>query len=234
MPFISLQQVGGQLLSPQILQGVNASDQGCPVEAEARLPESPTEASTCPHFSQKGGRWETVHSSGFKGAMNPKAGERGRRAQRQCLHRNPHPALDGVHRPSVLPPPQQQALLGRVEGWLPVLYGGGEKAAKYQACQRTQGPRGREAHPSAGRGLRFWEGGALPQPGLCHTQEGPSLLHLPAFRHGRRCPPTAKPAGEASARPFEQHPCPGHSQGAPKMRLAGPGKGPESPREVAT
>lgn len=99
MPFISLQQVGGKLLLPPILQEVNASDQGCPVEAEARLPESPTEASTCPHFSQKGGRWETVHSLAFRGAMNPKAGERGRRAQRQCLHITPHPALDGVHRP---------------------------------------------------------------------------------------------------------------------------------------
>lgn len=182
-----------------------------------------------------GGKQSTILA--FKGAMNPKAGERGRRAQRQCLHINPHLALDGVHRPWVLPPPQQQALLGRVEGWLPALYRGGEKAAKYHrkaSCQRTQGPRGREVHPSAGRGLRFWEGGALPQPGLCHTQDSPSVLHLPAFRHGRRCLQTAKPAGEASARPFEQHPCPGHSQGAPKMRLAGPGKGPESPREVAT
>lgn len=97
-----------------------------------------------------GGKQSTILA--FKGAMNPKAGERGRRAQRQCLHINPHLALDGVHRPWVLPPPQQQALLGRVEGWLPALYGGGEKAAKYHrkaSCQRTQGPRGREAHPSA-------------------------------------------------------------------------------------
>lgn len=68
-----------------------------------------------------GGKQSTVLA--FKGAMNPKAGERGRRAQRQCLHINPHPALDGVHRPWVLPPPQQQAFLGRVEGWLPALTG---------------------------------------------------------------------------------------------------------------
>lgn len=197
MPFISLQQVGGKLLSPRILQGVNASDQGCPVEAEARPPEPPTEASTSPPFSPKGGGGKQSTVLAFKGAMNPKAGEKGRRVQRQGLHIKPHPALDGDHRPSFLPPPQQQALLGRVEGWLPALYQGGEKEANYHkkvAFQGTQGPRGREAHPSAGKGLGFWEGGAVPQPGLGHTQDGPSLLHLSAFRHGR-CPPTAKPAG---------------------------------------
>lgn len=83
MPFISLKQVGGKLLLPQILQGVNASDQGCPVEAEARPPEPPTEIPMCPPATQRGAGWETVHNLAFKGAKDPKAGfsRKGKRGQ---------------------------------------------------------------------------------------------------------------------------------------------------------
>lgn len=61
-------------MSPQILQGVNASDQRYPVEAEARPPEPPTEIPMCPPATQRGARWETVPGLDLKGAKDPKAG----------------------------------------------------------------------------------------------------------------------------------------------------------------
>lgn len=78
-------------MSPQILQGVNASDQGCPVEAEARLPESLTEASTCPHFSQKGGRWETVHSSGLQRSYESESRGKGKKGPETVPAHEPPP-----------------------------------------------------------------------------------------------------------------------------------------------
>lgn len=92
MPFISQRQVGSKLLSPQFLQGVNASDQGSPMEEEARPPDHSTEASTHPPTFQRGTEWGKLYETlVFKGVTNPKAGWRQKRAQRQCQPIKPHP-----------------------------------------------------------------------------------------------------------------------------------------------
>lgn len=100
---------------------------------------------------------------------------------------------------SFLSLPQQQTLLGKVEGWLPALFQGKTRKAKHHKQvidQKTQGPQGREAHLwLAG----LWGSGR--EPGFSYTQEGPSLT-LCLGRGGEDGAPQPSQQGEALNRPL--------------------------------
>lgn len=75
---------GRQATVAGFLQEVNASDQGSPVEAEARPPDRPTKARHPPAHAHlpEGGRVKKMIPEkvlSFKGAMNPKVDGKGRR-----------------------------------------------------------------------------------------------------------------------------------------------------------
>lgn len=72
-------------------------------------------------------------------------------------------------------------------------------------------------------------------PSLGCVQEGPSLIRGPVFTGVEKMSPHSQASNRRpQLDPCEQHPGPCPSQGAPKMKPAGPRQGPESPGEVAT
>lgn len=177
---------------PWVLQAVNASDQGSPVEAEARPPDHPPGGIHAPTSLPEGLRVrKRIRSSGV---TTPKAGGRRRRAQRWGQPISPHPGSNGDHghtarMPIIVSAPSSAAGPPGRSGRLASCSFQGEdekdtKRHKQVINQKTQGPQGLQ-----GSGVLR---GSLAAATFRKVQA--SSICLCTGRGWRRWPPTAKPA----------------------------------------
>lgn len=191
---------------------MDASEQECPVEAEARPPERHCVGLRSQFLPSK----ELQIQKGKKGRGIESAYKPSPSAQWKpwVLHGNARPSL-------FLPPPRPPG-----ENGFLLFTGEDEKETKHHkqvACQGPQGSRG------SLQGSGVPEGQALSKSDLSHTQEGPSLLHLPALRQGvEKTSPHSQASKRLSTDPGNSTPAPS-LPGAPKMKPALPEQKPDSP-----